>query len=176
MKLQIFPLAILLLTFLACGGPEPNPSEEETQGGVDMMSPMEFSAHRVVDSATWWWALTIADVTNDSIQDIIYIHNNAQGGYLAYRAGKQSPGIWEETIVAEAPPTGGTFAAGDLEAGDMDGDGNPLGILFTLSTDTAGAASITITLRHEPKKPNDGTLADAGGETDIAETFNLTIQ
>ncbi|KPM33294.1 Hypothetical protein I595_197 [Croceitalea dokdonensis DOKDO 023] len=60
--------------------------------------------------------------------------------------------------------------------GDFDGDGNPLGITFGLETATAGAASLTITLRHEPKKPNDGTLADAGGETDIAQTFNLTVQ
>lgn len=60
--------------------------------------------------------------------------------------------------------------------GDFDGDGNPLGITFSLETATAGAASLTVTLRHEPKKPNDGTLADAGGETDITETFNLTVQ
>lgn len=59
--------------------------------------------------------------------------------------------------------------------GDFDGDGNPLGITFGLETATAGAASLTITLRHEPKKPNDGTLADAGGETDIAQTFNLVV-
>ncbi len=31
------------------------------------------------------------------------------------------------------------------------------------------------TLRHEPTKPNTG-LADAGGETDIAVTFNVTVQ
>ncbi|MET1259251.1 type 1 periplasmic binding fold superfamily protein [Flagellimonas sp. DF-77] len=60
--------------------------------------------------------------------------------------------------------------------GDADGDGNPLGLAFTMATTTAGSASITITLRHEPKKPNDGTLADAGGETDITETFTLTVQ
>ncbi|MGX1930346.1 type 1 periplasmic binding fold superfamily protein [Flagellimonas sp. 2504JD4-2] len=64
---------------------------------------------------------------------------------------------------------------GSVTYGDQDGNGNPVGILFTLNTDTAGAATLTITLRHEPKKPNDGTLADAGGETDITETFNLTI-
>jgi len=69
-----------------------------------------------------------------------------------------------------------TGSIGSVTYGDQDGDGNPVGIVFVLNTDTAGAASITITLRHEPKKPNDGTLADAGGETDIAQTFNLTIQ
>ena len=59
---------------------------------------------------------------------------------------------------------------------NFDGDGNPLGTEFTLTTTDASTGNLTITLRHEPKKPNDGTLADAGGETDIAQTFDLTIQ
>ncbi len=59
---------------------------------------------------------------------------------------------------------------------DADGDGNPLGILFTLTTGDPGNGTLQITLRHEPKKPNDGSLSDAGGETDIAQTFNVVIQ
>lgn len=58
---------------------------------------------------------------------------------------------------------------------DTDGDGNPVGLSFAMETDTAGAASLTVTLRHEPTKPNDGTLAGAGGETDITATFNFNI-
>ena len=58
---------------------------------------------------------------------------------------------------------------------DIDGNGNPLGITFLLTTQQPGAATLTVTLRHEPTKPNDGTLINAGGETDIAQTFNLTI-
>ncbi|QLG47321.1 type 1 periplasmic binding fold superfamily protein [Costertonia aggregata] len=53
---------------------------------------------------------------------------------------------------------------------------NPVGIDFTLETAAASTGTFTVTLRHEPKKPNDGTLADAGGETDIAQTFTVTIQ
>jgi hypothetical protein len=59
---------------------------------------------------------------------------------------------------------------------DQDGSGNPLGIIFTLESGAAGSGSLGITLRHEPKKPNDGTLSDAGGETDIAQTFNVTVE
>ena len=62
------------------------------------------------------------------------------------------------------------------EYGNFDGDGNPLGTEFTLTTGAASTGTLAITLRHEPKKPNDGTLGDAGGETDITETFNLTIE
>ena len=59
---------------------------------------------------------------------------------------------------------------------DEDGDGNPLGLSFTLSTGDAGTGALRVTLRHEPKKPNDGTLADAGGETDIAQSFNVVVE
>ena len=59
---------------------------------------------------------------------------------------------------------------------DQDGDGNPLGLAFTLETGDAGNATLAVTLVHEPKKPNDGTLADAGGETDFTQTFSITIQ
>ncbi|MEO9892670.1 type 1 periplasmic binding fold superfamily protein [Aurantibacter sp.] len=59
---------------------------------------------------------------------------------------------------------------------DEDADGNPVGIEFTLTTGDAGTGTIQITLRHEPTKPNDGTLTGAGGETDIAQTFSLTVE
>ncbi|CAN5179427.1 hypothetical protein BH23BAC2_BH23BAC2_05210 [soil metagenome] len=59
--------------------------------------------------------------------------------------------------------------------GNFDGDGNPLGTEFTLTTGAASSGRLTFTLRHEPKKPNSG-LADAGGETDIEASFNITIQ
>lgn len=59
---------------------------------------------------------------------------------------------------------------------DMDGDGNPIGLEFTLTTaGAAGTGDITITLRHEPDKDaagvSDGDITNAGGETDISVTF-----
>lgn len=53
---------------------------------------------------------------------------------------------------------------------------NPVGILFVLTTTDASTGTLAVTLRHEPKKPNDGTLADAGGETDITQAFTLVIE
>ncbi len=71
-------------------------------------------------------------------------------------------------------------AGGGLDAmttyGNFDSDGNPLGTIFTLDTSTASTGTLNVTLRHEPTKPNDGTLANAGGETDVSVTFNLTIE
>ncbi len=62
------------------------------------------------------------------------------------------------------------------ETGENFTSTNPVGIAFTLTTTDASSGTLAVTLRHEPKKPNDGTLADAGGETDITQTFDLTIQ
>lgn len=58
---------------------------------------------------------------------------------------------------------------------DFDGDGNPLGTQFVLAPLGAGSGSLTITLVHEPTKPNDG-LDTAGGEIDIQTTFSVTVE
>jgi len=58
---------------------------------------------------------------------------------------------------------------------NLDRDGNPLGTEFSLDAGNASTGTLTFTLRHEPMKPNSG-LADAGGETDISATFNVTIE
>ncbi len=63
---------------------------------------------------------------------------------------------------------------------DMDGDGNPLGLSSTLTTTTAGAGTLKITLRHEPNKSatgvNTGDISNAGGETDIEVSFDIDVQ
>ena len=111
---------LTLLTLYACGNDSPAES-----GTVEEQEPtMTFTSHEIMDTANTWWALTIGDVSGDGLMDAVYINNNAHGGYLAYRSGQTANGIWQETIIAEAPPTGGTFASGDLETGDMDGDGD----------------------------------------------------
>ncbi|MDO5970161.1 type 1 periplasmic binding fold superfamily protein [Flavivirga aquimarina] len=62
---------------------------------------------------------------------------------------------------------------------DTDGDGNPVGLSFTLTTGSAGTGTITIVLRHEPNKGatgvSDGDITNAGGSTDITETFSVTV-
>lgn len=70
-----------------------------------------------------------------------------------------------------------TATATDTEADYADfTTTNPVGLEFSLVTGDASTGDMTFTLRHMPKKPNDGTLADAGGDTDIAQAFSLEIQ
>ncbi|RED45866.1 type 1 periplasmic binding fold superfamily protein [Seonamhaeicola aphaedonensis] len=63
---------------------------------------------------------------------------------------------------------------------DMDGNGNPIGLSFTLTTGAAGTGTVTVTLIHEPMKSasgvSSGDITNAGGEEDIAQTFNVVVQ
>ena len=61
------------------------------------------------------------------------------------------------------------------EYGDADSEGNPLGLSFILNTGMASSGGLTFTLRHEPNKPNSG-LENAGGDTDIEVTFDVTVE
>ena len=69
-----------------------------------------------------------------------------------------------------------TGSLGNVTYTDADANANPIGLTFLMTTQQPGDGTISITLRHEPLKPNDGTLAGAGGETDIAQTFNVTVE
>jgi len=63
---------------------------------------------------------------------------------------------------------------------DMDDNGNPVGLSTNVTTGNAGTGTLTVTLRHEPVKSATGVasgdITNAGGETDISVTFNVTIQ
>ncbi len=63
--------------------------------------------------------------------------------------------------------------------GDQDANGNPIGLVFSLSTGLASSGTLLITLRHEPDKNgvnvDNGDITNAGGETDIAQSFSIDI-
>lgn len=63
---------------------------------------------------------------------------------------------------------------------DQDSDGNPVGLEFDLTTSAASSGTLLVTLRHQPDKSAagvaDGDITNAGGETDIAQSFDITIQ
>ncbi len=68
----------------------------------------------------------------------------------------------------------------NISYNDMDSDGNPIGLATIVQTGEAGSGTLTITLRHEPDKNasgvSNGTITNAGGETDIEVEFDITIQ
>lgn len=63
---------------------------------------------------------------------------------------------------------------------DSDLNGNPVGIITSLSTSDASSGNLSITLLHMPDKFATGVaagdMAQAGGESDISISFNLNVQ
>jgi len=83
--------------------------------------------------------------------------------------------IEEEDLDHQFFYTVGSGLDATAEYGDADSEGNPLGLSFILNTGVASSGGLTFTLRHEPNKPNTG-LENAGGETDIEVTFDVTVE
>ena len=73
-----------------------------------------------------------------------------------------------------------TVAGVEVRYADADADGNPLGQVIEVRTGDAGSGAFTVILRHEPDKSADGVMSgdisNAGGETDIEVSFDLTVQ
>jgi hypothetical protein len=63
---------------------------------------------------------------------------------------------------------------------DEDGNGLPIGVEFTLVANATSSGDLTFTLRHEPNKSAagvaSGDITNAGGETDITETFSISVE
>lgn len=57
---------------------------------------------------------------------------------------------------------------------------NPVGLKFTVTTTDAGTGAFTVILRHKPNKSAtgvaNGDITNAGGNTDIDQTFNITVK
>jgi hypothetical protein len=60
-----------------------------------------------------------------------------------------------------------------VEISDEDDDGNPLGLLGTLTTSDAGTGQLQVILRHLPIKTPDGAT---GGDTDVDVSFPITVE
>jgi hypothetical protein len=72
-----------------------------------------------------------------------------------------------------------TNALGTFTYSDTDTNGRPIGLQFTLLTGNAGSGSVIVTLRHIPNKSAtgvaNGDITNAGGATDAAVTYPITI-
>lgn len=107
-------------------------------------------------------------------------NNNYRGKILLLNETVNPPENITEEVIEEAEEHQFFFTiAGGLDVSttyiDFDSNLNALGTEFTLDTRGPSSGTITFTLRHEPTKPNTG-LADAGGETDVAATFNVIVE
>lgn len=130
-------LIVPLIGLAACNPGNSNNGSKESPSDQEL----SFSSRQLVSNAQYWWAVTIGDVSNDGLQDIVFIDNNSSGGYLGYYKGQTEQGPWEMVKIADKSPYGEDFASGDLETGDMDGDGDQdiIAVEHTGEWDDAGA-------------------------------------
>lgn len=136
--LPIFVI-VIVAGFISCTSK--NKKIPSSEG--EILNELSFESRALVNNARYWWGVTVSDITNDGLIDVVFIDNNSSGGFLGYYTGQTEKGLWQMTKIAEEPPGGGTFASGDLETGDMDGDGDQdvLAVKHTGEWDDAGEAA-----------------------------------
>jgi len=180
-RINLLAFAFLALTFSACSSDDDRPEEVNEEEVITTVSV------RLANSAGITTTLASVDLDGDGPNPpVVTISgpltaNTSYTGTVGFFNDAESPAenitleVEEEDdehqvffTIAGLPNTTAAYA-------NFDGDNNPLGTMFTLQTGEAGSGNVTITLRHEPTKPNTG-LADAGGETDIEVTFAVDVE
>ena len=162
-------MGAILLMVSACDNSTKNPQSVHAP-----LAELTFKSRTIFDKAQHWWAHCPVDVSGDGIIDLVYIHSNSGGGYLAYLEGSTDTAFWEEVIIAETPPSGGLFASGDMECGDMDGDGDldVLGIKHPGEWQDAAAEAEIYWYENPGWNPHlVGTVPDAVKDISLAD-FN----
>lgn len=177
---SILALSFIALSFAACSSDDDNPAPIDEEEVITTMNV-------TLNSSGGTITLQSQDLDGDGPDAPIInisgnlIANTTYNGSIELLNETETPAenITEEVEEEDEEHQFFFSASGAItgvDYSDEDGDGNPVGLDFTLNTGEAGNGTLQITLRHEPKKPNDGTLADAGGETDIAQSFSLVVE
>jgi hypothetical protein len=135
--------------------------------------PVGFHAVTISDEAELWWARTLADINGDSLIDVVLQHANGSGGWLGWlEATTDSTGGWPRHIIADSLADGRRFAAGDLDHGDLDGDGDPdvIGVVHPGEwTDADAPAYLYWFENHSWERHPIGQIPDALKDIDLAD-------
>jgi hypothetical protein len=126
MNTKIFLPCLFLIALISC-----------------QQATLQFTDIPVSEEANMWWARVPADLTGNGFTDLALQDNNAYGGWLGYIEAKDRH-TWEVQVIAETAPNGNTFAAGDLDAADIDGDGDMdiLGLAHPGEWDSGAAPTV----------------------------------
>lgn len=180
--LLYFLLALVPVVYTGCDDDDPEPpNEEELITTVTLTLTPTTGGNPVV--------LNFLDIDGDGgtapvITGGTLQTNTVYDGVVSFFNAIENEDITEE-VIEEALEhqvfyqTSG-FTGITIAYEDADSEGNPLGVLTTLTTGNAGGGTLTVILRHEPDKDaalvSEGDPTNAGGETDIEVNFPVTIE
>ena len=186
MKLQYvsFLIAVTILSINACEKDDPDPVNPE-----EIITTLTYSLTPVNGGTTITFQFKDLDgdggnapiITNGNLEA-----NTTYEGFIALLNESVTPA---EDITKEVDteaeehqlfyvPQNGLDAS--ISYADEDANANPLGLATMLTTGDASQGQLQIILRHEPDKTASGVATgdptNAGGETDIEVTFEVSIQ
>jgi len=180
----ILGMFLMLSVFTACDSDDPEPvNEEELITTVELTFTNDNDASDVVSAS---FTDIDGEGGNDPIIDNISLMANATYTLtVRFLNEEETPAedITEEVEEEDEDhqvfyvATGAEFT---YAYGDQDSNQNPLGLTGTVTTGAASNGTLQVILIHEPNKTaagvRDGDPTNAGIESDIDVTFNLSIQ
>ncbi|KYG79002.1 hypothetical protein [Roseivirga echinicomitans] len=187
-RIKLYSLAVFaaLLTTTACGSDDPEPVNEE-----ELITTLKvtFTGTGPNEGETVEAIFKDLDGTGGDDPEITNpVELAANGSYdvsVAFLNEAESPA---ENITLEVEEEGDEhqvfFVANNInftyQYGDEDVNTKPIGLSGSVLLGAAGTGTLQVLLIHEPDKDasgvSTGSPTNAGGETDISVTFNVTIK
>ena len=96
--------------------------KKENQQASNESIEISFDSLIISDEANQWFARSLSDLNDDGLLDVAFIDQAGFGGSLGVMIGSKNAG-WKIDWIADTAPNGGVFSCGDIEVGDIDGDG-----------------------------------------------------
>ena len=113
-------LSLVILTSILVGLGCKEQKRPILQSEAPQPKVLAFEQITIADSLNLLWATDPVDLNGDGLADLLFIDNNGYGGKLGYYEGQKENGLWTKTLI-DIPEE---LAMGDIEAADMDGDGD----------------------------------------------------
>jgi len=135
-------------------------------------TPVEIQKDLISNHAEFWWARAATDLNGDGLLDLVLQNNNAHGGWLGWLEGRLDGLPWNMHHIAAEAPNAQPFASGDLDAGDIDNDGDPdvLGFAHPGEWDEPSAPTQLYWYENPSWKPHPlGTFPSFVKDTNLAD-------
>lgn len=188
----LIPLLILAIVFTGCSDDDPPAPVNEEEVITTMTITLTPSSGADI-------ILKTVDMDGEGGNDPIITVDGVETSQVTLATGTTYTGSIELLNETEDPAEDITEEVADEEADehqffyvigsgldvttvytDQDGDGKPVGVEFTLTANSVSSGDLTFILRHEPNKSAsgvaDGDITNADGETDIEETFSISVE